>query len=143
MGSDTKARLAAAREALAGLAEKREEENAEHELAGAELEVKCEKEIGKRGDAYELVDCGPAEGWIVVRRVEGAGVLYKRFSAAMAGGKDPTQEDLDLYVAPCIAHPEKETVRGIFERRPHLKLRCANALTTLFGAKEDATRSKH
>jgi len=138
----TKARLAAAREALAGIAEKREEDSAAHELEGLELEVRCERELGKRGDAYELVDCG-AEGWIVVKRIEGGAVLYKRFTGAMAGGKDPTQEDLDLYVTPCIAIPEREAVRAIFERRPHLKLRCANALTTLFGAKEETTRSKH
>lgn len=126
-------KLAALREAK----QKREEaarEAAElRELEVLELEEKFTADLGARGVQFEIVET--VEGPIVVKL--GESVLHTRFQDAVSKDKinDAT---VDQYVFPCIVHPTKEKYREIVGRRPALALRCASALSTLFGAK-DAT----
>lgn len=139
--SDLQKRLRAARERKVEREGKHTEELECYELAVLELEEKLEGEgLGKCGVDFLVVD-GASEGPIAVKL--GPSLLYTRFQASMAGGKDPRPEDVFAYVFPCIAYPTPDAFKMINERRPHITMRCANALTVLFGAKEDTTRSKH
>lgn len=134
-------RLAAAKEKKAARVLETEKLSELQELKLLELENRLEDEgKGPKGTNFEIVD-GGAEGPIAVRL--GELVLYRRFTATMKGDKEPTHEDLFAYVAPCVLFPDKEAFKGIAERKPVLVMRCANALTTLFGAKDEDARGKY
>lgn len=132
--------------ALADLLERKEtRERAREKQAAAfarkelELADQYEDELGPRGQEFEIVNT-TSDGPIVIRR--GEMVLYKRFQAAMAGGKDPSPEDVHSFVWPCVAYPEKSAFNAIVDKRPHIGMRLANALLTLMGAKEVSDRGK-
>lgn len=133
-------RLAAAKAKKADRTVARSAEDEARELAILELENRLEDEgKGPRGVNFEIVD-GGSEGPIAVRL--GEMVLYKRFTSTMKGDKEPTHEDLAAYVTPCVIHPERGKFLAAIDRRPVLLMRCANALTTLFGAKDEDARGK-
>jgi hypothetical protein len=131
-------KLAALRAAKAELDQKRQAEADDREVALLELELKLEADIGPRGHDWEIVeDDGHGEGPIAVQL--GASVLQKRFEAELSSGKLKTSEDFESYVLPCIVFPEKDKVQAIFDKRPFLITRCANALAILYGvARGDA-----
>jgi len=139
--TDLQKRLHEARQRKIARDQAAQEEVERHELAVLELEEKLEAEgLGRCGTDFIVVD-GGAEGPIGIKL--GPSLLYTRFQAAMAGGKDPRPEDVFAYVFPCVCYPKPDAFKALNEKRPHLTMRCANALTVLFGAKEDTTRSKH
>lgn len=146
MSEETKPAPVDDAKALADLMERKEKRAREREKEAAafarkelELEDKFEEELGPRGQEFEIVNV-VGYGPIVIRR--GEMVLYKRFQATMAGGKDPSPEDIHAFVWPCIAYPEKSDFNAIVDKRPHIGMRMANALLALMGAKESSDRGK-
>jgi hypothetical protein len=136
----TAERLKAAKDKQRVRAVEREAVNEAQELAMIELENRLEDEgKGPRGIHFELVD-GGADGPIAVRL--GEMILYKRFTATMKGDKEPSHEDLVAYVTPCVLHPDRQAFLALVDKKPVLAMRCANALTTLFGAKDEDARGK-
>lgn len=128
----TNEKLAKLREAKAKVDEQRRAEQEARETALLELELRLEGELGPRGKEWEIVeDDGHGEGPIAVQL--GASVLQKRFESELAGGKLKTSEDFASFVLPCIVFPDKEAVDKIFDKRPFLITRCANALAQLYG----------
>lgn len=101
------------------------------------LEEKFESELGARGRMFEIVDA--PESPVVLKL--GNSVVYKRFRAAVEEGK-ASLEAMSQYVFPSVVYPDKSVFTEIADARPQVLYRCADALTTLFGAKEENTRSK-
>lgn len=135
---DIRARLAAAKEKKAARSLEQERLHEAQELAILELENSLEDGgKGPRGVNFEIVDGGDS-GPIALRL--GEMILYKRFTSTMKGDKEPSHEDLFNYVSPCVIHPDRQAFAKLVERKPVLLMRCANALTTLFGAKDEDAR---
>jgi hypothetical protein len=135
---ELQARITAAAKAKADLEAGYDVEDLERKVVLDELEVKLAKEIGRRGEAFELVDGGP-EGPIALKL--GEAVLYKKYKAAVAREKD-TDEDLMAFVAPCVVVPEAARFHEIVFARKHLLTKCGDALLKLYGAWEDKSRGK-
>lgn len=135
--SSIKARLAAARERQSAREQSAQDARDALELEAIELVEKLEKELGApQGVGFEvLVD---RFGVFAVKHVEAAESLYKRFS----GIKEPSTEDVEAFIKPCIAYPEEAKFFEITADRPIIKTRLALALATLFGAKEATDRGK-
>lgn len=127
MSDDIKARLDAARKAKEAKATAAREAAELHEVELFELESRLEKEHGSRGKDFEIVET--VEGPIAVKL--GEGVLHTRFQ----GAKDINETTIHDYVFPCVVHPAKEAYLAIVGRRPGVALRCALALSALYGTK--------
>lgn len=133
MDSSVKDRLVAAREAKAKREADAKAVAETRELTVLDLEARLEKELGPRGEQFEIVDT--VEGPIAVKL--GEAILYTRFS-----GSKVTESDVHDFVFPCLVHPDPAKYLELVGRRPHLAVRCASALAALFGAKSDADTSK-
>lgn len=135
------ARLAAARATVAALAAAEQEAADDRELAILELEISLTAKHGPRGNQYEIVD-GGHEGPVAVKL--GDLVVYKRFQSAVTDekGKGLTPELAFEYVFPCLAFPDADSFKAIYQRRPGLVFRCATALSQLFAGKESSDREK-
>ena len=133
---EIRAKLAAARAAQAARDDAAAAEADAAELELFELVEKFEKELGREGRAFAVVDATDlGEGHIVLRL--GEGVLWKTYAASKMN-----VVDTDAFVLPCVVHPTKEVYREIVMRRGFIADRCANALATLYGVKVGETRKK-
>jgi hypothetical protein len=135
---DDAARVRALHDAKATLDEARAKADEQRKVLELELELRFENELGPRGEEFEIVST--TSGPVVVKR--GEPVQYKRFQATMRGDKEPTPEDIYAYVSPCVVHPTKSEFDHLLNRRPHIAMRCANALISLQGFKEESDRGK-
>lgn len=139
------ARLDAARAAKKALDDKAEEVAALRELALLEAEIKYSGELGKKGEAWDLVD-GGAEGPIVVKK--GEAVLYKAWRSeidknkAKTGGDGITLEACHRFAAPQVVFPDSKAFAALVENRQGLLYSCANALEMLHSSNEALTRGK-
>lgn len=134
--TEVSAKLAALRAAKEAREEARRQAFEAQEVELLELEARLEEELGPRGRSFEIVDCRDlGEGFVAVKL--GASVLHKRFV-----NSKQTEADVDGYVTPCLAHPTVEVYRVIVERRPHVAIRAANALVTLFGFRREEDAKK-
>jgi len=100
------------------------------ELARFELVERLEKELGGlEGRAFAVVDVTDlGEGLIALKL--GDAVLYKAFSESKV-----TVMDVAAFVSPCVVHPSLDEYKGIAMRRPAIAIRCATALSALYGVK--------
>lgn len=135
--SDAKERLAELRAAKEGREKAAREAAEARELETLELEERFTKELGPRGSHFEMVET--IDGPIVVKL--GEGVLHTRFQATAA--KDLNEVALHDYVFPCVVHPAKDVYLKMVAQRPGIALRCASALTSLYGAKDAADTGKY
>lgn len=123
----------AEREAVAAVAVER------HQDAILELEERFSRELGARGNAYEIVnednDCGV--GPIVVKRAED--LAMKQWEAK----EGDTPEDRFLLVRPCVVYPEAGEFVRIATDRSKLVLRCCAAILALAGAKRAGRQGKY
>jgi hypothetical protein len=131
--SDAKLRLEELRANKATRDAKASEEADARELAILELEEKYTSELGKRGRYFEIVET--PEGPIVVKL--GEGVLFKRLRDKKG---EPTSDDIQQFVAPCVVHPDKTTFSKMVEGRFGILTRCSDALLCLYRG-EDTHRS--
>lgn len=114
------------------------------ELAILELEALLEDETGGvRGAAFEIVD---AEDQGLVGMKPGPSVLWKRFQSTWTDkhgkARDPSTEDIQAFVIPCLAQTTREKFLQIVEDRGGVALRCANALSALYMAKGEDQAGK-
>jgi hypothetical protein len=135
---EVEARLAELRKA-SDLREAAEiEQRKRRELAILELEDRLTRELGRRGEDFEIIDGGPV-GPLAVRL--GEGVTWKRYRAKVRADED-TQEDMIAFVSACMAYPDAATFREACNSRPFLWDRCADQLIKLFGAWEGKKKGK-
>jgi hypothetical protein len=121
----------AAREAEAALALEA------HKRLVLELEDKFCTELGKRGEAWELVneDNTNGEGPICVKL--GDPTAHKLWQS-----KPSTPEDQFTYVSPSVIYPDRARFNEIAVRRPQLLSRCTAAMTRLFGFSDEVLKGK-
>lgn len=99
-----------------------------------DLEMKFDEEFGPRGKEFEIVET--KEGPIVV--VLGAQVTFKKFSDSKK-----SQGDCETFVRACAKYPDAGKLMALFDKRPVYAVRCANALSTLYGMKSEAENGKY
>ena len=135
------AKLAAQRDKQRQREEAEQLEALAREVELLELVERFETQLGKRGRAFEVIeDDGHGEGPIVVKL--GDSVLQQAFEAAVQKSETLGPAEMHNYVAPCVAYPSAEKAAEIFNRRPLLRSRCANAIANLFGAKRGNEKGK-
>jgi hypothetical protein len=126
------------------LAEKEKRDDAEieaaklREIQELELDEKYSRELGPRGVAFDILKT--SKGPIAVRL--GEAVLYKRFRAKYVGEKEPTLEDIQAFVQPCVLYPERDIFLDLIDKHAMLGSAIANLLADLYVAKEKDTRGK-
>jgi hypothetical protein len=110
-----------------------------HQALCLELDDRFSRELGPRGQAWELVneDNTNGEGPIVVKL--GDPVAHKLWQSKP--GAAP--EDAFRYVEPSVVYPAKDVFTAIVNRRPQLLLRATAAVTALFGFSEGVLRGKY
>jgi hypothetical protein len=121
------------RSRLRAEAKKREEAQKakalENEVALLELIDKYEREIGPRGQSWDVVDATRwGEGFFVVRL--GAGINFQTYADSKMGPADKHD-----FICPCLVHPDVETYRAARARRPAIDFEISNVLAVLYGVK--------
>ena len=118
--------------------EARKKARAEDEKASAQivedLEMKYDEELGARGKEFEIVET--QDGPIVVAL--GAQVTFKKFNDSKK-----SQGDCENFVRACAKYPDGAKLLALFDKRPVYAVRCANALSTLYGMKSEAENGKY
>lgn len=111
----------------------------ERQAVLAELEVKLTATLGRRGEAFEIVDGGP-EGPIAMKL--GESVLYKTYRTKVRADS-LTEDDVLAFVTPSVIVPEQAAqFHEIVGRRRHLLAKCQAAMLVLYGGWEDKSRGK-
>lgn len=131
---DVQAKLEDLRAKRAKRESEREAEAQARELQELELEDKYSTDLGPRGKAFEMV---VTEHGIVVVKL-GDAATYKRY---MASDKDAA-ESIHQFVAPNVVFPSREEYGRLTVERPFVGVKCAGALLSLYGVKEDARAKK-
>lgn len=110
-------------------------------LEGLRLEVKYAAELGPINVAFAMVDATKhGEGWIVLKL--GSDLARRRFIDA-ADEKKLDAAAFEAYLVPCVVYPSAEEFRKIVRRRGHYEIRCARALSSLYGVSETEVEGKY
>jgi hypothetical protein len=137
------------REQLAAIAARRAEReaarakaeeipNLERELRDTEALEKADAELGPEGKAMAVVRTDL--GAVIVKRATPP--AFKRFQDLMAR-ENPKQHELsDQLVRPCLVHPDPSTFDRMLTEQPHILLRCANAISSLAGVRQNEVAGK-
>lgn len=135
--NDYAARLAAAKEARAKREAERDREQQAAQLEELELEDRFEREIGRRGRDFQIVDCTAEGGGFVVLKL-GDTVAHKRFKNSKM-----SEVDAQDYVLPSLVHPSKERFLALLATHGEVAHNCALELAKLHGLKlkDDAGKS--
>jgi len=134
--SDVNARLAELLAAKEKREHDREEAKAASQLAELELEERFEADLGPRGVAFEIIDLTDlGAGFVVVKR--GEAVLYRQMKASKI-----TEDDVQRFVKPQIAFPDKVEFLEITGTFYAVWTRCFDALVALHGFKAKEERGK-
>jgi hypothetical protein len=107
------------------------------ELEGFNLLERFEGETnGREGVDFAVVDLTDVkEGFVVVKLGEAA--LFKAFANSKM-----SEVDVDAFVLPNVLHPSKDEFRRITSRRPFCGVRCASALSALYGVRAKGEEGK-
>jgi hypothetical protein len=106
------------------------------EIEELELEQRFSDGAARRGRDFEIVNLSDlGEGFVVVKL--GEAVHHTSF---VAGKQD--EASVNRYVLPNVVHPTREQFKAIFNRRPQVLIRSANALATLYGVRKEADAGK-
>jgi hypothetical protein len=133
---DRAARLARARKGAEERAKAAKQAQEDAEIERHELIERLEKEHGKEGHGFALIDCTDVgEGFVAVKL--GPDVYFSTYKASKMG-----VEETDAFVAPLLAHPSIDQYHRITGRRPHVADRCAITLARLYGFRADEVAGK-
>lgn len=132
--------LAKKKEALLEAKARRESARAEKleaiEVLVLELEEKFSEELGDRGVHFEIVDLSDLLEEPIVLKL-GEPVSWKKFTASKMG-----EGDVFDFVSPSVVYPKPDKFTAIVGARPHIGIRCAEALSLLFGVKNKEQAGK-
>ncbi len=108
----------------------------ERQIEREELAAKFEAEHGAEGAEFTIIDSGHlGDALVVVKRPES--VQWTKYEQS----KQLPSDRYD-FVAPSIAHPDRDTFNALRNRRIGVEIQCSNAMAAMMGLVEAGERGK-